>query len=72
MSVTQYHLLHAHRARQLGESAPPAPGAHDWQVVREWRDQRHFRVVLAERPAHGRIRHALGRWLRRPQRRSTC
>ncbi|MFE7275725.1 hypothetical protein [Streptomyces sp. NPDC057623] len=71
MSVTQYHLLHLYRARQLGEPAPPAPGAHDWQVVREWRDQRHFRAVLAERPARGRIRRALARWPR-PRRRPTC
>jgi hypothetical protein len=64
MSVTQQFLLDTYRARQLGEPAPPAPGAHDWQVVREWRDHRHFRAAVAGRPARGRIRHALGRWLR--------
>jgi hypothetical protein len=71
MSITQQYLLDTYRAQQHGEPAPPAPGAHDWQVVREWRDHRQFRAVLAERPAHGRIRQALGRWLR-PRQRSTC
>ncbi|MEV1082077.1 hypothetical protein AB0I98_28135 [Streptomyces sp. NPDC050211] len=65
MSITQYHVLDTYRARQLGEPDPPAPGAHDWQVIRELRDHRHFRAVLAGRPAHGRLRQALGRWLRR-------
>ncbi|WP_406443392.1 hypothetical protein OHB14_30995 [Streptomyces sp. NBC_01613] len=64
MSITQQYLLDTYRARKLGEPAPPAPGAHDWQVVREWRDERQFRAVVAGRPAHGRIRPALGRWLR--------
>lgn len=64
MSITQYHLLDVYRARQLGEPAPPAPGAHDWQVVREWRDHRRFRAAVATgRPAHGRIRQVLGHWL---------
>jgi hypothetical protein len=63
MSITQQHLLDTYRARQLGEQAPPAPGAHDWQVVRELRDRRAFRAVLAERPARGWIRLARG-WMR--------
>jgi hypothetical protein len=63
MSITQQYILDTYRARQLGEPAPPAPGAHDWQVVREWRDRRQFRAVVAGRPARGRW-HALGRWLR--------
>ncbi|WP_328425078.1 hypothetical protein [Streptomyces sp. NBC_00443] len=63
MSITQQYLLDTYRARRLGEPAPPAPGSHDWQVVREWRDHREFRAVLAGRPAHGRLRRALGRWL---------
>ncbi|MFC8518508.1 hypothetical protein [Streptomyces sp. NPDC057257] len=71
MSITQQYLLDTYRAQQLGEPAPPAPGAHEWQVAREWRDYRQFLAVLAERPAHGRIRLALGRWLR-PRSRSTC
>ncbi|WDV53555.1 hypothetical protein PV963_25940 [Streptomyces coeruleorubidus] len=66
MSITQQHLLDTYRARQLGESAPPAPGTHDWQVVREWRDERQFRAVLAGRPARPRFRDALNRWRRRP------
>jgi len=70
MSITQQYLLDTHRARQLGEPAPPAPGANDWQVVRELRDHRQFSAVVAGRPAHGRIRQALGRWLR-PRPRST-
>lgn len=71
MSITQQYLLDTYRAQQHGEPAPPAPGVHDWQVVREWRDERQFRAVVAERPARGRIRRALGRWLR-PRPRSTC
>jgi hypothetical protein len=64
MSITQQYLLDTYRARQRGEPGPPAPGAHDWQVVRELRDHRQFRVIAA-RPARGRARQALGRWLRR-------
>ncbi|MEY9993267.1 uncharacterized protein YjiS (DUF1127 family) [Streptomyces sp. V4I8] len=71
MSSTQHHLLDLYRAQRLGEPAPPAPGIHDWQVVREWRDHRQFRAALAERPAHGPLRQALARWLR-PRPRSTC
>jgi len=63
MSITQQYLLDTYRARQHGEPAPPAPGSHDWQAVRELRDHRRFRAVLAGRPAHGRIREALRRWL---------
>lgn len=67
MSITQQHLLDAYRARTLGEPAPPAPGTHDRQVVREWRDARRFRAVLAGRPARrGLLRDALSRWRRRP------
>ncbi|AQS68339.1 hypothetical protein [Streptomyces pactum] len=67
MSITQQYLLDTYRARQLGEPAPPAPGAHDWQVVREWHDRRQFQAALAGRPAHGRpvhgrVRRALRRW----------
>jgi hypothetical protein len=66
MSITQQFLLDTYRARQHDEPAPPAPGAHDWQVVREWRDERQFRAVLAGRPvrARARIRHAMSRWPR--------
>ena len=64
MSITQQYLLDTYRAQRLGEPAPPAPGAHDWQVVREWGDYRQFRAVVAGRPAHGRIRSLLVHWLR--------
>ncbi|MGY6024044.1 hypothetical protein [Streptomyces spinosirectus] len=70
MSITQQFLLDVHRARQLGEPAPPAPGANDWQVVRELRDHRQFGAAAAGRPARGRIRQARGRWPRL-RRRST-
>jgi hypothetical protein len=66
MSITHQHLLDAYRARSLGEPAPPAPGAHDWQVVREWRDERQFRAALAGHPVRHRFRDALTRWRRRP------
>ncbi|WLW53174.1 hypothetical protein [Streptomyces sp. YU58] len=65
MSITQQYLLDTYRARQRGELDPPAPGAHDWQVVRELRDHRQLRAVVAGRPARGRTRRALARWLRR-------
>ncbi|MGN9756110.1 hypothetical protein [Streptomyces sp. SD31] len=71
MSITQQYLLDTYRARQHGEPAPPAPGAHDRRIVREWRGYRQFRAVVAERPAQGRIRQALRRWLG-PRPRSTC
>ncbi|OIJ89806.1 hypothetical protein [Streptomyces colonosanans] len=72
MTVTEQYLLDTYRARRLGEPAPPAPGTHDWQLVRELRDYRRFRAVLAGRPARGRLRAALSRLLpgRRPH--PTC
>ncbi|MGW0613382.1 hypothetical protein [Streptomyces sp. NPDC002788] len=66
MSSTQQYLLDTYRARSLGEPAPPAPGTHDRQVVREWRGERRFRAVLAGRPARHRLRDTLTRWWRRP------
>ncbi|MEV3914541.1 hypothetical protein [Streptomyces canus] len=65
MSVTQQHLLDIHRARHLGSPVPPAPGTQDVRVARELREHRRFLAVLAGRPARGRIRHALRRWLHR-------
>ncbi|MFE7077547.1 hypothetical protein ACFU96_46490 [Streptomyces sp. NPDC057620] len=56
MSITQQYLLDTYRARQHGDPTPPAPGAHDWQVMRELPDHRRFRAVLAGRPARGRVR----------------
>ncbi|MFI2203004.1 hypothetical protein ACH47Z_19930 [Streptomyces sp. NPDC020192] len=64
MSITQQYLLDSHRARVLGEPEPPAPGRHDLQVARELREYRRFSAVVAERPARGRVRYALRRWLR--------
>ncbi|MEU5534905.1 hypothetical protein [Streptomyces sp. NPDC020362] len=64
MSVTQQYLLDTHRARLHGEPEPPAPGRHDLAVVRELRDRRRFRAVVAERPARGRLLRALRRRLR--------
>ncbi|MDQ1037896.1 hypothetical protein QFZ75_004312 [Streptomyces sp. V3I8] len=61
MSITQQYLLDTYRARRHGDPTPPAPGAHDWQAVRELRDQRRFRAVLAGRLARGRTRAAWGR-----------
>ncbi|WP_246114147.1 hypothetical protein [Streptomyces montanus] len=64
MSITQQFLLDTYRAGQHGDPTPPAPGAHDWQVMRELRDHRRFRAVLAGRPARGRVRAALTRLFR--------
>ncbi|PZT68916.1 hypothetical protein DN402_15735 [Streptomyces sp. SW4] len=75
MSITQEYLLAVHRARLLDEPVPPAPGTHDRQVVRGWRDRRRFRAVLAGCPARGRLRRALARLLTAPtgpRRRSPC
>ncbi|MEU6683802.1 hypothetical protein [Streptomyces sp. NPDC046832] len=66
MSVTQQYLLDTYRARTLGEPAPPAPGTHDRQVVREGRDERRLRAILAGRPARPRFQNALSRLRRRP------
>ncbi|RFC73049.1 hypothetical protein [Streptomyces sp. AcE210] len=61
MSISQQYALDVYRASQHGEPAPPAPGVHDWSTIRELRDYRRFRAVVAGRPAHGRIRAALSR-----------
>ncbi|MER6014305.1 hypothetical protein [Streptomyces bluensis] len=64
MSVTEQYILDTYRAQRLGEPAPPAPGAHDWAVVRELRDHRRLRAAVAGRPARGRIWSAAARLLR--------
>ncbi|MGJ5754209.1 hypothetical protein FB563_2365 [Streptomyces puniciscabiei] len=64
MSITQQYLLDSYRARVLGEPEPPVPGRHDADLVRELRDYRRFQAVIAGRPARGRVRCALRRWLR--------
>lgn len=54
MSITQQYLLDTYRARLHGEPEPPAPGRHDLDLMRELRDYRRFRAVLASaRPAGG-------------------
>ncbi|MGW2491536.1 hypothetical protein ACWCV9_30560 [Streptomyces sp. NPDC001606] len=68
MSITQQYLLDSYRAHVIGEPEPPAPGRHDLDVVRELRDYRRFRAVVAERPAHGRLLRALRRRLHAAQR----
>lgn len=64
MSITQQYLLDSYRAAQHDERTPPAPGRHDWQVIREVRDYGRFRAVVGERPAHGRVRAAVARVIR--------
>lgn len=64
MSSVQQHFLDTCRARRHGEPAPPPPGAHDVRVARAVRDHRRFRAVLAGRPARGRLRGAVLRWMR--------
>ncbi|MYT69817.1 hypothetical protein GTY60_09040 [Streptomyces sp. SID8367] len=63
MTVTQQYALDVYRAAQRGEAAPPAPLLNEAAAVRDLRDYRRFRAVLAERPAGGRIRAALARRL---------
>jgi hypothetical protein len=70
-SVSQQYILDTYRARRLGEVPPPPPGAHDGRTERELRDYRRFCAVVAGRPAHGRLRRALGR-LPCPHPRSAC
>ncbi|WP_328495663.1 hypothetical protein OHS59_25175 [Streptomyces sp. NBC_00414] len=70
MSITQQYLLDTYRAQQHGDPTPPAPGAHDWQVMRELPDHRRFRAALTGRPVRGRVRAALTRLLGRTRPRS--
>ncbi|MFE2300736.1 hypothetical protein ACFXAW_21410 [Streptomyces sp. NPDC059445] len=63
MSITQQYILDSYRSSQHGDAPPPAPGSHDWETAREVRENRRFRAVMAGRPARGRLRGALGRWL---------
>ncbi|MEU6765427.1 hypothetical protein ABZ916_23210 [Streptomyces sp. NPDC046853] len=64
MSITQQYLLDGYRAAQHDERTPPAPGTQDWQVIREVRDYGRFRAVVGERPARGRVRAAVARFIR--------
>ncbi|MGY0017744.1 hypothetical protein [Streptomyces sp. cg35] len=61
MNVHQQYALDVYRAARRGEQPGPVPGLHDLDAVRELRDYRQFRAVLAGRPARGRIRTALAR-----------
>jgi len=54
MSPTQQHLLDVHRALRHGSPVPPAPGTHDVRVLRELRERRRFRAVVARPPGSGR------------------
>ncbi|MFF1687252.1 MULTISPECIES: hypothetical protein [unclassified Streptomyces] len=72
MSITQQYALDVYRASQHGEPAPPAPGLHDWETIRELRDYRRFDAVIAGRPARGRIRAALARLTHTRQRPAGC
>ena len=72
MSITQQYFLDTYRAQRLGETPPPPPGTHDWRTARELRGYWQFRAVVAERPAQGRLRRALGRLVHPHPRRSAC
>ncbi|WP_434594329.1 hypothetical protein [Streptomyces sp. A5-4] len=56
MNATQQHMLDVYRAAQLGTTAPPAPGRHDWQAIREVRDYGRFGAVVEGRAVRGRSR----------------
>ncbi|MEV0089934.1 hypothetical protein [Streptomyces sp. NPDC050738] len=64
MNAIQQHMLDAYRASQRGEPAPPLPGRHDWQAVREFADRREFTALLAGDRPLGRFRRALARLTR--------
>ncbi|KJY42906.1 hypothetical protein VR41_05790 [Streptomyces sp. NRRL B-1568] len=58
MNATQQHMLDAYRASVHQQTAPPAPGTNEWQMVREFRTWRAFRAVVDERVAARRARLA--------------
>jgi hypothetical protein len=72
MNAMHQYMLDNYRASQHGGQAPPQPGLHDWQVVREIRDYRRFQAVVTGRRPHGRVRETLTRWLHRSPRRPTA
>ncbi|MFF8844746.1 hypothetical protein ACF08N_18850 [Streptomyces sp. NPDC015127] len=59
MNAMHQHMIDNYRAAVHGDQAPPQPGRHDWQVIREVADYRRFRRVVAARPAAGPLRRAL-------------
>ncbi|MGW7414377.1 hypothetical protein [Streptomyces sp. NPDC054863] len=65
MNASQQHMFDVYRAAQHGTPAPPAPGRHDWQTVRELRDtvrdDLRFRAVVEERPGRAYLRAAFAR-----------
>lgn len=64
MNALHQYLLDSYRAERHGERMPPVPGARDIETLRAVRDARRFDAVVAGRPARGRLRTALGRWVR--------
>ncbi|MEU3217161.1 hypothetical protein [Streptomyces sp. NPDC006971] len=63
MDAIQQQMFDSYRAIARGETPPPSPGRHDWEVLRGARDRRRFEAVVAGRPVGGR-RRALLRALR--------
>ncbi|MEV8569143.1 hypothetical protein AB0436_26770 [Streptomyces sp. NPDC051322] len=59
MNANRQHMIDVYRSAQRGEIAPPMPGLHDWDAVREIRD--HHRATRRRRP--GPLRRALTRIL---------
>ncbi|MEV6796079.1 hypothetical protein AB0M87_29705 [Streptomyces sp. NPDC051320] len=59
MTANQQHMIDVYRSAQRGEIAPPMPGLHDWDAVREIRD--HRRATRQGRP--GPLRRAAARIL---------
>ncbi|MET7618471.1 hypothetical protein [Streptomyces sp. NPDC005408] len=73
MNAMHQYMLDNYRAAQRGDQAPPQPGLHDVQVLREFRDYRRFQAVVSGHRAHGRAWAALARRLRRgPRSRANC
>jgi hypothetical protein len=61
MNAMHQHMLDTYRASQHGEQAPPLPGRHDWQVVREFRDHAEMTAALRAGLRRGGLRRALTR-----------
>ncbi|MCX4818464.1 hypothetical protein OG883_00775 [Streptomyces sp. NBC_01142] len=78
MNAMHQHMIDNYRAYQHGEQAPPQPGRHDWQMVREVRDYRRLQATLKPRRSPkrlrspSRLRTALTRALRLHRRPADC